>query len=348
MNGFDNNFPKMKFVFESRSKTENTERAPSATRALFFAVCLVLLFDPSRAHGSLTGWICKDIESRHKALLSKDVYNELIENIEWDMGQDTLRGELAVENQKIMRCLFDGGFNYDNLMDCVGENYEKVIDAYHFEFDSTRHKFEESILGAIRHNGYHKIAAESYATLETELHEALEENCNPEMALNNFEKSVLGVVPANLEKIEDLKKKTHGHYLVYLSFKRLIKAYILLTISCVQNFVDSSALPMPREFKYQLYSQETLDEMFPEDEIAKLYTKKKTPKQEIEEESQVPDDDVTFNESMYKQGKYRNFVAFHLATGQVDPGVIDKSKTPREIFEDVIEAKREKEDGRLV
>lgn len=337
----------MKFALKYSPKPANSTRTSKLTQTLLFGVCMLLLIEPLRTHGSLTGWICKDIESKHKALLSKDVYNELIENIEWDMGQDTLRGELATENQRIMSCLFNGGFNYENLMECVGDNYEKVIEAYHYEFDSTRHKFEESILGALRHNGYHKIAAESFENLEKELHEALEENCNPEMALNNFEKAVLGVVPTNLQRIEDLKKKTHGHYLVYLSFKRLIKAYILLTISCIQNFVDSSALPMPREFKYQLYSQEILDEMFPEDEISKLYTKKKTPKQEIEDEKKESQDDMTFNESMFKQGKYRNFVAFHLATGQVDPGVIDKSKTPREIFEDVMTEKENKEE-RLV
>ena len=177
---------------------------------------------------SLSGWICKDIESEHKALLSKDVYDELIENIEWDMGQDTLRGELANENQKIMRCLFEGGFNFDNIIACVGENYDRVIDAYHYEFDSTRHKFEDSIIQALKHNDYHKIAHESFTTLETELKETLEANCNPEMALNTFEKNIFGVVPTDMEHLEDLKKKTHGHYLVYLSFKRLIKAYICL------------------------------------------------------------------------------------------------------------------------
>lgn len=335
----------MKIALEQPTKASAFGKLPLLMSVLW----AVLLASSARAHGSLTGWICKDIESKHKALLSKDVYDDLIENIEWDMGQDTLRGELATENQKIMGCLFNDGFNYDNIMHCVGDNYSKVIEAYHREFETTRTKFEASILGALRHNGYHRIAAESYATLEEELHEALAENCNPEMALNDFEKSVLGVVPTNLEQLEDLKKKTHGHYLVYLSFKRLIKAYILLTISCIQNFVDSSALPMPREFKYQLYSQETLDEMFPEDEIAKLYTKKKTPREELEEDKQVPGSDVTFNESLYKQGKYRNFVAFHLATGQVDPGVIDESKTPQEIFEDVMDAKQqEKKEERLV
>jgi hypothetical protein len=314
-------------------------------KVFVFAISILLLVHPFRSHGSLSGWICKDIETKHKALLSQDVYNELIENIEWDMGQDTLRGELANENQKIMSCIFDGGFNYDNLMKCVGDNYEKVIEAYHYEFDSTRHKFEDSILNALKYNDYHKIAAESFETLETELKESLKENCNPERALNDFEKAVVGVVPADLARLEDLKKKTHGHYLVYLSFKRLIKAYILLTISCIQDFIESSHLPMPREFNYRLYSESTLDEMFPEDEITKIYTKKT----EGEEGDDSEKSDISFNESMYKQGKYRNIVAFHIATGQVDPGVIDESKTPKEIYHEVVVSKDfENHDERLV
>jgi hypothetical protein len=272
------------------------------------------------------------------------VYDDLIQNIEWDMGQDTLRGELALENQKIMTCLFDGGFNYDNLMLCVGENYEKVIDAYHHEFDSTRHKFEDSILNALKYNDYHKIASESFETLKKDLEEALANSCNPERALNDFEKAVIGVVPANLARLETLKKKTHGHYLVYLSFKRLIKAYILLTISCIQDFVEKSQLPMPRDFNYRLYSQATLDEMFPDDEITKLYTKKaETGGEDSQEEG------PSFNESMFAQGKYRNMVAFHIATGQVDPGMIDHSKTPKEIYDQVMASKTlEQQDGRLV
>ena len=342
----------MKIFFSSESTTKSTAtNKPSLSKIpkiLVFAICFLTLASPLTAHGSLTGWICKDIESKHKALLSKDVYNELIEDMEWDMGQDTLRGELANENQKIMRCLFEGGFNYDNIIACVGENYDRVIDAYHYEFDSTRTKFEESILNALKHNDYHKIAHESYTELEHDLHEALEENTNPEMALNIFEKSIFGVVPTDMEHLEDLKRKTHAHYLVYLSFKRLIKAYILLTISCVQNFVEASQLPMPREFNYRLFSEATLDEMFPEDEISKLYTKKKTTKQEIDEEKAIPNEDVTFNESLAKQGKYRNIVALHIATGQIDPHMIDESKTPEEIYHDVVTSKPLDQEDNLI
>lgn len=305
---------------------------------------MILFLHYSKSHGSLSGWICKDIELEHKGLLSQDVYNELIENIEWDLGQDTLRGELAQENQKVMKCLFDGGFNYDNLMLCVGQNYEKVIDAYHHEFDSTRYKFEDSILNALKHNGYDKIASESFDMLKKDLDEALANSCNPERALNDFERAVVGVVPTNMARLESLKKKTHGHYLVYLSFKRLIKAYILLTISCIQNFVEKSELPMPREFNYRLYSQATIDEMFPDDEITKLYTKKVA-----SEDNNKEEDGSSFNESLYKQGKYRHMVAFNIATGQVDPGTIDVSKTPKEIYDEVMASKTlEQKDDRLV
>lgn len=322
---------------KSAQKTQKPTPTSVKTRSLFaILIGSLLLTSSTLSHESLTGWICKDIETKHEKLLSDDVYDELMENIDWDMGQDTLRGELAAENQKIMRCLFDGGFNYQNIVQCVGDNYSKVIEAYHFEFDSTRHKFEESILNALRHNDYHHIAFEPFAELEKDLKAALEQNSNPEMALNAFEKAIVGLVPVNMSHLEDLKRKAHAHYLVYLSFKRLIKAYILLTISCIQSFVDLSQVAMPREFNYRLFSQDELDEMFPEDEITKMYTKKRTPTEEADEDAQSENSEISFNEGLAKQGKYRNAIALHVATGRVDPGTIDHSKPPAQIYKELI------------
>ena len=218
---------------------------------------------------------------------------------------------------------------------CLGDNYEHVIDGYHAKLNETRLKFEESVLDALKMQGFDQMAPDAFQTLELELDEALGQSENPEMALNNFEESVSGRIPADHAKLEELKQRMHGHYLVYLSFKRLIKAFILMTISCVQNFIDAAHLPVPREFNYRLYSENKIEAMFPEDEINKVYTKK----QKIvgDEKGDVNHmSDNSFNEEMVRQGHYNNLIAMNLATARIAHSDIDNSKTPEENFKNVI------------
>ena len=300
---------------------------------LFLVICILSLTNVVMTHHSLSTAICYNLEEQYHGILSEDVYNDLAQNIDWDLGQKTLRGELAEENLKIMKCIFNGGFNLENLLECIGDNYEKVIQAYHTELEKTRTKFEDSIINALKSKGYDKIASNSFEKFEISLKEALQENSNPEMALNLFEKEVLGIVPADMEHLEVLKKKTHGHYLVYLSFKRLIKAYILMTIACLQQFLDKAELPMPVEFNYRLFSEKELDDMFPEDEISKIYTHKTVVK---ENHSTEEGSGKTFNEEMVRQARFKNILAINLATGKLEPTDFDHSKMPEDIYKGVI------------
>ena len=331
-------------TIKKRNTSEYVVRTSAKQRLLKLTVVLYLFSAITNgvSSASLGAAICHKVHEENQTLLSEYVYKDLAENLEWDLGQDTLRGELAEENEKIMKCLFSQGFNLDNMEHCVGRNYDNVINAYNNEFDKTRHKFEDSVIGALKSKGYDQIASESFLAMETELKEALANNCNPEIALNTFENKLVGVVPTDMEHLEELKKRTHGHYLVYLSFKRLIRAYILLTISCIQNFLTISRIPLPSDFNYRLYSEDRIEEMFPDDEISKVYTKKKkafSNDDESEDNSEIGNDEDkerTFNEDMVRQGRFKNVVAMNLAIGNIDPQNIKETDLPEKIYHDVV------------
>lgn len=284
---------------------------------------------------SITEAICRDLKNEHDPLLSDPVYEELTSNLDWDLGQDTLRGELSRENQKLMRCLFIGGFSYANIEHCLGDNYDHVIEGYHAKVEETRLKFEESILEALKSQGFDIMAPDAFQTLAAELDEALANSENPEMALNNFQLSIKDRIPADHANIEDLKQRMHGHYLVYLSFKRLIKAFIFMTISCVQSFIEKVELSVPREFNYKLFSEDKIEKMFPEDEINKMYTKKVTVQNDKLDKMNILSTS-TFNQDMAKQGNYSNLIAMNIATARIDDDDIDINKTPEENFKSVV------------
>ena len=300
------------------------------------------------SHQIISKAICDDLDETKQNILSEAIYDELVQNIDWDLGQDTLRGELAEENVNIMKCVFRGGFNMDNLEKCLGQNYDNVIESYHEVFNKTRRKFEDSILKVLRDNGYDSIASESFEILEKQLDEALENSVNPEIPLKEFENAIYGIVPADMQKIEDLKKKAHGHYLVYLSFKRLIKAYVLMTIACLQKFIDLTKMTIPDQFNYKLYSADKLEEMFPENEIKRMYTKKLNEDDFKKHAETKVKEEQSFNEDLLEQGKFQNAITYKLATGQITPDLVDHSQIPEENFKDIIMHQRNEHNNSLL
>lgn len=158
--------------------------------------------------------VCVHMTPENNPILSKAMYKNLIQVLDWDIGQREMMEELTKENNYLMQCLLLNGFHYGNLLECTGEKYLKVIQVYTAEFFKIKSNFQTAIAGVVASKGYDE---HDYLPVmnqfKKDLMDTLNDNQDPDLALSKFEQAITSTDQEDFEDNHDHSEEhsDHGH-----------------------------------------------------------------------------------------------------------------------------------------
>lgn len=328
---------------------------------------LALIVKPGRPT-SVDPLVCVNMTPENNPILSPEMYKSLIRVLDWDIGQREMMNELCKENNYLMQCLLVNGFNYNNLIECTGDKYIKVIQVYTAEFFKIKANFLSAIAGMVASKGYDEHDYIPIMNrLKKNLMDSLDQNRDPDLALASFEHAVTTTEddteqPQERRLLEEpdhdeahelfadesesseeddfesspefkqMYEQLQNNYLIYVSLKKIVKGFVLTTIRCVQEYAEKAEVMVPADENIRLFNKTQLEESFPQEEMDRVFEERK----ELESETKdlVKKNGKSFNADLAKQGKYNHLVALHAANGNIHIGEMKISDSPEKIFKD--------------
>jgi hypothetical protein len=266
-------------------------------------------------------------------IISQEIYRDLIRNVDLDLGQKDLKLNLTAQHNSILQCLFLDGFRYSNLVNCLGIQYSEVIHHYEAILAELREKFVGSIMNELENQGYDNMVEKAFKKLKKNLEFDLEDSNSPANSIKDFEQALIGKVPKSMLDLSEFFSKFNHSYILYLSLKRMIKAYIILTTSCAKQVTHLFKIEIDPIFDINDVPMDSIDKSFPDDEIGTSHVQSSLLEQMRDVINQRGE---TFNQDMAKQAKYKEIVANQLMTGVISPNEIEEGMTPEEIVKQII------------
>lgn len=278
--------------------------------------------------------MCMHMVPKNNPIISVQLYKDLIGGMKWDLGQHTLKSDLTQTHNDVLSCLFLDGFRNSNLQACLGPQFEGVIAKYEEKANIMRHKFVQAIMDHLEFEGYDNMAPIEFENLSKDLLFALEANQPVLPSLKAFENDIAGSVPSDMSEMSHVFAIADEHYLIYLSLKRMMKAYSILTVKCFVQVVQMNHIELQPDNGLENFPEEEIDKFFPDSEIEKQYNDKESLHEKLI--NAINKETNTFNEDMMKQAKLKNLLAAQLASGKLDAMDIDPEMTPEEIFRAIV------------
>ena len=323
-------------------KIEKCDSLYSSSRLSRLLITLVVfgLMNSQYRSMQVSPTVCANTTSSNSPIVTETIFRDLIRVLEWDIGQHDLLDELNEEHNLVMQCMLFSGFNWENLMKCAGENYDKVIEIFMAEFFKLRVRFLGQIIKMLKGEGLDKPGYEhEIVQVRNEMHDDLDNDRDPDLSVNRLK---LRLEQQDIESnihFDAVLQKIDQAYLIYVSLKRLVKAYALMTIRCLQEFLDLSDIEQPPGKNYRLYDQGKLNHMFPDEEVERVFQEQRNFKEQLKNLHETKS--KSFNDDLAKQGKFKNLVALHVAAGNIKPQQIEPGATPQHMFEKLILGKQD-------
>ena len=285
---------------------------------------------------------CVRMTEENSPMISPQLYKDLVGSLDWDIEQHDLIANLSSENNYIMLCVLYQGFSFDNFVDCSGEGYSKVIDVYTTEFIKLKFGMVDGVISMLKSHNYDSFEVKEHLNrFRRELMDDLNENKDPVLSLEKFQKDVEHWEEYDAEAFVDMFKKLKSNYYIYVALKKIIKGYILLTIRCLQDYFEMVGPQVPEGENILLYNKTRLDDTFPDEEIERVFTNKKEEEKELEDLSKGSS--ASFNVDMAKQHRYQHLLSMYVANAKISEDDLDKLDTPQNNFKRLIKDSKIKE-----
>lgn len=294
---------------------------------------------------SMSFTTCANLNATNNPIITEPIYKDLVRVLEWNIGQHTLLHEMNKEHNLTMQCLMYSGFNWENLMRCTGENYDKVIEIFMAEFFKIRVKYLGQIMQMLKAEGLEQKGYEEETEIvRNEIHDDLDKGRDPELSVNRLQLRLDHQELDSGINFVSVQQKIAQSYTIYVSLKRLMKAYALMTIRCVQEYLELIDIETPPGKNYKMYDQGRLDSVFPDEEVQRVFQEQKQIHKQLKKLAE--ESTKSFQENLAKQGKFKNLLALHLASGSIKPKDIEPGVTPEKMFTKlVIDPKPEPENA---
>lgn len=274
--------------------------------------------------------VCTHLTPKNNPILSNEVYRDLIRSLEWDIGQHGLKSSLTQNHNHTLECLFLDGFSFKNLLHCLGDDYLTVLEEYQVILKGVQQKLIQAVADYLEFRGYDNMAFDAFNDLKLHLTFDLEANDSPWESISQFEQEIQGKLPTDMTDLSDFRHEFQFHYVVYLSFKRIMKGYIFLTVNCVREVVGLFDIEVDGRFPLNTVPEEHIEQVFPDAEVDQNSDTRQSIHEKVKQILRGEGDG--FNHDMARQGKFKTIVAAHLATGKMDKSQLDATMTPEEII----------------
>jgi hypothetical protein len=178
--------------------------------------------------------------------------------------------------------------------------------------------------------GYDNMVLDAYNDLKLKMSFDLEDSKSPWKSIDDFEQEIQGKLPTDMTDLTDFRHEFQSHYVIYLSFKRMMKAYVYLTINCIREVVSLFKIHIVKTFPLAKIPEERIEQIFPDAEVETGSDDKETLHAKVQKILRGEGDG--FNHDMARQGKFKTLVAAHIASGKIPRSDLDSSMTPEEII----------------
>ena len=279
---------------------------------------------------TLNEHVCLNLKPKTNPILSTELYKDLIRTLEWNLDQANFKSNLTAEHNHIMQCLFLDGFSQENLVHCLGEGYSSVVEQYRVILKGVQDHFISSVMDYLEFRGYDNMASDAFNDLRLRLEFDLEDSQSPWGSIDNFEQELQGKVPSDMSDLAEFRHEFQSHYVIYLSFKRVMKAYTFLTINCVREVISIFHIDISPIFVLSNIPEERIEQIFPDSEVASGSDDRESLHMKVKKILRGEGDG--FNHDMARQGKFKTLVAASLASGKIPKSDIDPTMTPEEII----------------
>jgi hypothetical protein len=279
---------------------------------------------------TLNEHVCLNLKPKTNPIISTEIYKDHIRNLEWDLGQHDFKSNLTAEHNSIMQCLFLDGFSYENMIHCLGDDYNTVVEQYRIILKHIQDHLIGSVMDYLEFRGYDNMVLDAYNDLKLKLEFDLEDSQSPWKTIDEFEQEIQGKLPSEMSDLTEFRHEFQSHYVIYLSFKRMMKAYIFLTVNCVREVVAIFKIQISKDFPVSKVPEDRIEQIFPDSEVEKGSDDKESLHMKVQKILRGEGDG--FNHDMARQGKFKTLVAAHIASGKIAKSDLDPTMTPEQII----------------
>jgi hypothetical protein len=216
------------------------------------------------------------------------------------------------------------------MLHCLGEEYHSVVDEYRVVLKGIQEHLINSVMDYLEFRGYDNMAYDAFNDLKLHLSFDLEDNNSPWGSIDEFEQEIQGKLPTDMTDLSDFRHEFQFHYVVYLSFKRIMKGYTYLTINCVREVIGVFDIDVDEGFHVNEVPEDKIDGVFPDKEVDQNSDTKESMHEKIKKILEGEGDG--FNHDMARQGKFKTIVAANVASGKIDKADLKPTMTPEEII----------------
>ena len=229
-----------------------------------------------------------------------------------------------------MQCLFLDGFSKKNLVHCLGEGYSSVVEQYRVLLKSVQNLFISGVMDYLEFRGFDNMASDAFHDLKLKLEFNLEDSQSPWESISDFEQEIQGKLPTDMTDLTDFRHEFQSNFMIYLSFKRIMKAYLLLTINCVKEVVHLFHIKISERFDISHIPEDRIEQVFPDSEVDTNSDSKESLHTKIKKILNGEGDG--FNHDMARQGRFKTLVAANVASGKISESDLDRTMTPEQII----------------